>query len=243
VSAKVLPWVVVSGVTSGIGLATARLLLEKGYAVAGLGRRKDALGALRAELGARFAPIEVDFAERMSLERGILELGALSGEVAAVVSNAAECVYQTLLDLPLERLDRLLTVNVRGPVALAQALVPRLGEGGVFIQVSSVTARFLPGAKFAAYSATKAAMDTMVEGLRLELGPRKIRVSTITPGLVDTAIYDKVEGFAGARRKLEAQIPEWLRPEDVARAVLFILEQPAHVAIPDLVITPTLQVR
>jgi NADP-dependent 3-hydroxy acid dehydrogenase YdfG len=152
-------------------------------------------------------------------------------------------VYQSVLELSSERLERLMATNVLAPIALARALIPRLCEGGVFIQLSSVTGRFLPGAKFTAYAATKAAMDVVVEGLRLELAPRRIRVCTVTPGLVDTPIYDKVDGFDAARRKITEQIPEWLHPWEVANAILFILEQPAHVAIPDLVITPTQQAR
>lgn len=236
-------WVVVSGATSGIGLATTKSLLECGYRVAGLGRKQAALESLESTLGDCFRGIQVDLAERSSINTCQRVLESLEGSVRGVVSNAAECVYQSVLDLEIDRLARLLSVNVLGPIALAQSLSRRLEPGGSFIHVSSVTTRFLPGPKFAAYAATKAAMETLVDGLRLELAPRQIRVSTITPGLVDTPIYDKVAGFDGARRKISEQVPQWLQPEIVANAIIYILSQPEQVNIADLVLTPTLQAR
>lgn len=235
--------VVVTGVTSGIGLATTRALVLKGYRVIGLGRHHDALSQLQAELGESFTPIVVDLSDLCALRACQGTLEAVCPSVFGFVSNAAECAYQSVLELPIEQLARMLTVNVVAPIALAQSLVSRLLPGGSLVHLSSITARQLPGAKFAAYSATKVAMDTLIGALRLELAPRQIRVATLTPGLVDTPIYDKVNGFDGARKKLTQQVPEWLRPEDVAAAILFVLSQPPQVNIQDLVITPTLQAR
>lgn len=236
-------WVVVSGSTSGIGRATTRGLVARGHQVVGLGRNREALCTLEQELGSSFKAFAGDFADPESLESCIAQVVRFCPEVKAVVSNAAECTYGSVLDFSAEHLLRLMTVNILGPIALARALTPIFSSGGIFIQLSSVVGRQLPGAKFAAYAATKAAMDVIVDGLRYELAPKKIRVATITPGLVDTPIYDKVEGFEKARQKITEQVPDWLRAEDVADGIVFMLEQPSHVSISDLVIMPTAQTR
>lgn len=235
--------VVITGVTSGIGLATTRALVLKGYRVIGIGRNQDSLTRLQLELGEAFAPIAADLSDLQNLRVCQAAIESVCSSVYAFISNAAECAYQSVLQLPIEQLARMFTTNVVAPAALLQAIAPRLSVGGAFIHISSITARQLPGAKFAAYAATKVAMDTLIEGLRLELAPRQIRVATVTPGLVDTPIYTKVKGFDAARQKLSQQVPEWLRPEEVAATILFVLSQPPQVTIQDLVITPTLQAR
>ena len=237
------PWVVLSGATSGIGLATTRLLVARGFRVAGLGRRADALASVLDELGPSFTPVQVDLAESESVRNCCERLLVLCANVAGLVNNAAECVYCSALQMEPSAWERLFSINVYAPMALARALAPRLSEGAAIVQLSSVTARHLPGPKFAPYASTKAAMDTLMEGLRLELFARNVRVCSIAPGLVDTPIYGKFEGFERARQNLIEQIPQWLRPEDVAEAVLWILERPAQVAVADVVITPTRQPR
>jgi NADP-dependent 3-hydroxy acid dehydrogenase YdfG len=118
-----------------------------------------------------------------------------------------------------------------------------MGPGGHVVQISSVTARFLPTAKFGAYAMTKSAVEQLVEALRLELAPRGVRVSSVSPGLVDTPIYDKLDGFSEARAKLRTQVPDWLSSEDVADAVVWILSRPANVVVSELVVMPKGQVR
>jgi len=101
-----------------------------------------------------------------------------------------------------------------------------------------VTARFAPNARFAAYAATKGALDRVTDALRLELDPLGVHVTSIAPGLVDTPLYDKVEGFAATRERIARQVPRWLDATDVADAITWILSRPAHVVIGELVLMP-----
>jgi NADP-dependent 3-hydroxy acid dehydrogenase YdfG len=234
---------VVTGCTSGIGRATVRALLDAGATVVGVGRDEQRLAGMRSELGVRFTALAADLASRQSIERAGAGLAGLGRKVDLFVSNAAECSYDSLLEIDPEEALRLFQVNVVALSTLARALVPLMRDGGQIVQLSSVTARYLPGPKFAAYAATKRAVETYAEALRLELAPAGIRVALIVPGLVDTPIYDKVRGFESARKKLQTQIPEWLRPTDIAEAIVFIASRPSHVAITDLVLYPTAQNR
>ncbi len=96
---------------------------------------------------------------------------------------------------------------------LTQRVARDMLPGAQIINVSSVVAQHLPSAKFAPYAASKIALDCLSEALRLELHPRGIHVSTVSPGLVDTPIYDKVDGFERARQKIKEQVPAWLTAE------------------------------
>jgi len=159
------------------------------------------------------------------------------------ISNAAECLYESPLTVPAARLARLFEINVNAAIELTQAVAARMSPGAQIIQLSSVVARHLPAAKFAPYAASKAALDCLSEALRLELHPRGIHVSTLAPGLVDTPIYDKVEGFERAREKIREQVPTWLTAQDVAEAVIWMLSRPQHVVVADLVLLPSAQAR
>lgn len=109
--------------------------------------------------------------------------------------------------------------------------------------MSSVTARFPPNAGFAAYAATKAALDRATEALRLELAPLGVHVTSLAPGLVETPLYDKVAGFTGARDTIAQQVPRWLSAGDIADAVLWVVMRPAHVVVAELVMLPSGQGR
>jgi NAD(P)-dependent dehydrogenase (short-subunit alcohol dehydrogenase family) len=126
---------------------------------------------------------------------------------------------------------------------LALAISPRISAGGHLINVSSVTARFAPNARFAAYAATKGALERVTEALRLELDPLGVHVTSIAPGLVDTPLYDKVEGFTATRARIAQQVPRWLAADDVADANTWILTRPAHVVVSELVLMPSGQGR
>jgi NADP-dependent 3-hydroxy acid dehydrogenase YdfG len=122
-------------------------------------------------------------------------------------------------------------------------VVPLLASGGHIVQISSVNTRNLPNPKFAPYVATKVALEQFTEAMRLELHPRGIKVSQVTPGLVDTPIYDTVKGFQGTQQKIREQVPVWLAPEDVAEAIVWLMTRPQRVVISDLTIMPQGQTR
>lgn len=233
---------VVTGATSGIGEALARRLYGEGATVLGVGRRRDALAAETARGEGRFIAVCADLATVAGRQRAVDEIAARAPRIDLLVNNAGVASYTAPLALGADGWHALFEINVHAAVELALGLAPHLG-GGHIINVSSVTARHAPNARFAAYAATKAALDRATEALRLELDPVGVHVTSLAPGLVDTPIYDKVEGFAGARDKIARSVPRWLTPADLADAILWIATRPAHVVIAELVIMPSGQGR
>ena len=236
---------VVTGVTSGIGQAVTERLLAAGHQVIGIARNVARLADAAREFGPGFQPLQADLASASDRARAAARLRQLDRPVQVYVGNAAECVYESALELAAAKLGRLFEVNVVAALELAQAVVPLMSRGGHIVQISSVTARHLPGPQFGPYAATKAALERLTEALRLELHRRGIRVSLVSPGLVDTPLYQKVAGFERARAKIVEQLPQsdWLRAGDVADAVLWVLDRPARVAVSELVILPAGQAR
>jgi NADP-dependent 3-hydroxy acid dehydrogenase YdfG len=234
---------VVTGVTSGIGEAMTTRLLADGASVVGIGRNPQRLAEAAQRWGPAFTPVELDLAARPERRRVLAGLRAELGRVDIIVNNAAECVFQTAVDLEAERLAELLEVNVLAGIELVQSLVGAMSTEGQVVNVSSVTARHVAHQRFTPYALTKTAVERFTEGLRLELAPKGIKVSLIVPGLVDTPIYDKVAGFDGARAALHKQVPVWLSADDVAEAMMWILTRPPSVVVSEVVILPRFQAR
>jgi NAD(P)-dependent dehydrogenase (short-subunit alcohol dehydrogenase family) len=227
--------VLVTGVTSGIGKCCVDWLIAEGAEVFGLARDEAKLAPLAKAWGERFHALVGDLADGALRRRA---LSGLSGELHGVVNNAAECVYEPSLSLSAERWRRLFEINVLAAVDLMQALRERIVPGGDVVNVSSVVAAGGQNPRFLPYATTKAVLSQLTESWRVELAPRRIRVSEVRPGLVDTEIYRKVENFQRAEAKLREVIPQWLRPADVAEAVGWILTRPPHVVVGDLTLLP-----
>jgi NAD(P)-dependent dehydrogenase (short-subunit alcohol dehydrogenase family) len=232
----------VTGVTSGIGAATVKALLARDALVIGLGRDPVRMEQASREFGPGFRPILADLALPEARRQLLAELSR-SRAPELFISNAAECLYESPLNVPAAKLSRLFEINVTAALELSQALAAQMKAGGQIVHISSVVARHLPGPKFAPYAASKAALDQLCEALRLELHPRGIQISTLAPGLVDTPIYDKVEGFERTRQKIREQVPNWLSAEDVAETLIWMLTRPPHVVVSDLVLLPSAQAR
>lgn len=231
---------VVTGATSGIGAAICHRLIREGATVIGVGRQADALAAETTRGEGRFLAVCADLAEPAGRARAIAEIRAHAAgapRIDALINNAGVAAYAAPAELGAAGWRQLFEINLHAATELAVELAPRLA-GGHLINVSSVTARFAPNARFAAYAATKAALDHATFALRLELDPLGVHVTSLAPGLVDTPLYDKVTGFAGARDKIAKSVPRWLSADDLADTVAWILSRPAHVVIAELVVLP-----
>jgi NAD(P)-dependent dehydrogenase (short-subunit alcohol dehydrogenase family) len=179
-----------------------------------------------------------DLADPAARVIALAEIMERAPRIDLLINNAGEAAYASPLELGAAGWHALFELNLHAAIELAVGLAPRIAPGGHLINVSSVTARFAPNARFAAYAATKAALDHATEALRLELDPLGIHVTAIAPGLVDTPLYDKVAGFAATRDKIARQVPRWLSATDVADAILWVATRPAHIVIAELVVMP-----
>jgi NAD(P)-dependent dehydrogenase (short-subunit alcohol dehydrogenase family) len=193
--------VVVTGASTGIGWATAKLLLDKGFRVFGSVRKQADADRLRAEFGPNFTPLLFDVTDEAAVLAAAREVrAALSGEtLAGLVNNAGIAVAGPVLELAVDQFRRQMDVNVIGPIIATQAFGPLLGSDaslkgpkGRIVMISSVAGKngnpFTP-----AYSASKHAIEGLSESLRRELMLFGIDVIIIAPGAVKTPIWSKAE--------------------------------------------------
>jgi NAD(P)-dependent dehydrogenase (short-subunit alcohol dehydrogenase family) len=193
--------VVVTGASTGIGWATAKLLLDKGFRVFGSVRKQADADRLKSEFGSNFIPLLFDVTDEAAVLAAAREVrAALSGEtLTGLVNNAGIAVAGPVLELAVDEFRRQLDVNVIGPIISTQAFGPLLGSDaslkgskGRIVMISSVAGKngnpFTP-----AYSASKHAIEGLSESLRRELMLFGIDVIIIAPGAVKTPIWSKAE--------------------------------------------------
>jgi NAD(P)-dependent dehydrogenase (short-subunit alcohol dehydrogenase family) len=193
--------VVITGASTGIGWATAKLLLDRGFRVFGSVRKQADADRLRGEFGANFTPLIFDITDEsavLAAARGVR--AALGGEtLAGLVNNAGIAVAGPVLELSADEFRRQMEVNVIGPVIATQAFGPLLGsdlslrgQKGRIVMISSVAGKN-GNPLTAAYSASKHAIEGLSESLRRELMLFGIDVIIIAPGAVRTPIWSKAE--------------------------------------------------
>ena len=233
----------VTGASSGIGSAVARALAQRGVHVALAARRVERLQALSEELtrdGRTQAlaiacdvrnPDEVQAAVRQTLDRW--------GQLDILVANAGFGYRAPLVEGDITRWKDMIDTNVYGLLLTLKYGVPPLlerGQGHVIV-TSSVAGR-MPTPGGSAYCGSKFAATAIADVLRQEVGPKGVRVTTIEPGVVISE-FQEVAGYTPGtlENMLKGATP--LVPDDIARAVIFAVEQPAHYAINEIVVRPT----
>jgi meso-butanediol dehydrogenase/(S,S)-butanediol dehydrogenase/diacetyl reductase len=232
----------VTGAGRGIGRAVAARLARDGCAVALAGRGEgleQAAEAIRADGGAAHA-CPLDVTDPDGIRRGVDAAVAALGGLDVLVNNAGVNVGGPLAELRVDDLDRMLDVNVRGPLLVLQAATGPLtasGRGRV-VNIGSWVGR-TPAASFVAYSATKAALLSLTRGAALELAPAGITVNAVCPGNVWSDIWTSATATLRAgsgetpRTIFEASvaaqpIPRGVEPEEVAAAVAYLVGDDAR---------------
>jgi NADP-dependent 3-hydroxy acid dehydrogenase YdfG len=239
----------VTGASSGIGAATARVLAGQGAAVALAARRKERLDELAAEIeakGGKALVIEADITDQeqaiAAVKRSAAELGGLD----IVVNNAGVMLLGPVLDSPTEDWDRMVQINVLGLLYVTHAALPYLltavdsGARGVadLVNISSVAGRTTrPGSNV--YNLTKHGVGAFSESLRQEVTGRNVRVSLVEPGAVNTELGTHLRPEIRAQLGQRLAEVERLEAEDVADAIEYIVSRPRRIAINEILIRPT----
>lgn len=215
---------IVTGGSSGIGLAIARMLREEGFELTLASRRPEKVQAAAEELGA-FA-VAADVGRVEECERLVAEHQERFGRLDMLVNSAGIGIAGRVEDLPAKHFDLQLGVNLRGLFFTTQAAIPRLRESkGWIVNLASITGT-LPTPGLAAYGATKAAVISLTRSLNEELDADGVRAIAICPGFVDTPMA-RWSGLTGE---------EMIQPEDCAEVVRMLLRLSPRARIPQAVI-------
>jgi NADP-dependent 3-hydroxy acid dehydrogenase YdfG len=216
----------ITGASTGIGAETARQAVAAGWRVALGARSEDKLEALAGELGEEHALAQrCDVTEWSDQEAFVAATVERFGRLDAVFANAGFGAKRGFLEETPEQWRSMVLTNVLGVAYSIRAVLPHFKQEnkGHFVVTSSVAGRrALPGSL---YSATKHAVTAMGEALRQEVAETAIKMTLIEPGMVDTPFFDN-------------PVSGGLKADDIARAVLFALDEPAHVDVNEILIRP-----
>ncbi|MGY1672365.1 SDR family NAD(P)-dependent oxidoreductase [Geodermatophilus sp. SYSU D00710] len=238
----------VTGASSGIGEATAVALAQAGAAVAIGARRADRLEALAGRLrddGARVLTLDLDVTDETACRDAVNRTREGLGGLDVLVNNAGVMLLGTIVGADVEDWRRMLSTNVLGLMYLTHAAIDGMLEqgSGDVVNVSSVAGRTArKGA--GVYNASKWAVNAFSESLRQEVTTRGVRVSLVEPGAVATELTDHItqpEAKAATQRMVGGMTP--LQAADVARAIAYVVSQPPHVAVNEVLVRPTDQER
>ncbi|MEA2294996.1 MAG: hypothetical protein QOE86_2635 [Solirubrobacteraceae bacterium] len=235
--------VAITGASSGIGEATALACAQAGASVALAARREDRITTLAERItseGGQAWAFKADVGEEDQARAFVDGAAEHLGRLDHLINNAGVMLLGPITDAPLDEWRQMIHVNVFGVLYGSHAAIRHLPEGGSIVNVSSVAGRVAREGS-GVYNLTKFGVGAFSESLRQELAPRGIRVTLIEPGAVDTELsgHNRPEvleaikqRFAGIKR---------LEADDIARAIVYAIGQPPHVAVNEVLVRPTSQ--
>lgn len=241
---------IITGASSGIGEAVARKFISSGFAVVGNARNAEKLRSLEQEFGDAFCGVAGDASDNALLDKLFVASIERFGKSAdIIVVNAGRGLGGSVKDADLSKFEEILKLNVTGALSLLQKASRRMVESqqsnfprqaADIVIIGSVVGRHISPFS-AVYGATKFAVHALAEGLRREVGPKGVRVSLVEPGIVVSG-FQYAAGYGDEMVKnFEDKFGPLLHGEDVANSIHFIVSQPPHVHISDVMIRPTRQ--
>lgn len=226
----------VTGASSGIGLASARALAAEGVRLALVARSADRLEEARAELGGETLAIPSDMTQPADVDAMVAMAMAHFGRIDILFANAGAYVPGDAADGDPDAWDKMIQLNVSSVFRAVRAVLPGMIErrSGDIVVTSSVSGHqaihWEP-----VYSATKHAVQSFVHGVRRQVGPHNVRIGSLAPGIVLNGLWGMTDPEEIERR---VAAHGGLRNEDVADALLFMLTRPPHATVRDLVLLP-----
>ncbi len=241
---------IITGASSGIGEATARKFVDAGFAVIGNARNGARLREMEIELADRFCGVEGNASSTETIERLFETARSRFGKEAdIVVANAGRGLGGSVLEADLSKFEEILHLNVKGALALMQLAAKRMVEAqktgfpkkaADIVVIGSVVGRHISPFS-AVYGSTKFAVHGLAEGLRREIGPKGVRVTLVEPGIVISGFQDGA-GYDDAQvRRFKENFGPLTESDDIANAIHFVVSQPPHVHMSDIMVRPTRQ--
>lgn len=228
--------VAVTGAASGIGLASARILLDEGATVVLIDRAEDRLEVLASELGPRARPLTMDLLDPAQVSGMLPRILDTAGGLDVFHINAGAYVGGAVVDGDPDEWDRVLNLNVNAAFRCAHAVLPHMIErkSGDILFTSSV-AGVIPVVWEPIYTASKFAVQAFVHSTRRQVFQHGVRVCSILPGPVVTALLDD---WPKAKMEEALAAGSLMHANEVAEAILFMLTRPRNIVVRDLVILP-----
>ena len=231
---------VITGASSGIGEAMARVLVAEGYKVALLARRLDRIAALADDLGNGAIAIQGDVTDRGSIVIAAEQVWQELGGADVLINNAGVMLTAPFGSDKRTEHRQMIETNLLGAMTVTEVFLDQLrAKRGDLVNISSVAGRVAP-AGFAVYAATKWGMNGWSEALRVELQPN-IRVMVIEPGAVATELSDHVTHEESKKAAQDYRDNVAVPPQDIAEVIAFALSRPKRITLNEILVRPSIQ--
>jgi len=235
----------ITGATSGIGKATAEILAQNGFNLILTGRRLELLNELsdsiHKETDAKVYLLNFDVRDLEATEKALASIPVEWSDICVLINNAGLAVgLNPVHEGVIDDWERMIDTNIKGLLYVSKLISPRMvsKQAGHIINISSIAGHeYYPNG--AAYCGTKHAVKAITKAMRMELLPYGVKVSAISPGMVDTEF--SLVRFKGDQNKADT-VYQGLTPlyaQDIAESILFMVNRPSHVNIEELIIMPT----